>query len=97
MIDSIFSKSTTKEFDRIAKKLASLNDKKEKLADKAIRETDADTIKKVFELIKKYGHPCEKEECIIIEKHYDEGNRLTFDELMTLQTLYQSNYNHFSE
>lgn len=97
MIDSLFDKGTLKKFDEIAKRQAKLDDKKSNLSKQAMKKLDSETVVKVMEVVKKYGHPNEKQLTLEIENKYFSGQELQFDDLMNLDNLYKSNFEKFSK
>lgn len=97
MIDSLFDKGRMKKFDDLAKKQAKLDDKKHDLVKQTMEKIDSETLAKVLEIVKRYGHPSEKKLSEEIEKKYFSGEELEFDDLMNLDSLYKSNFEKFSK
>ena len=96
MIDSLFDKGTMKKFDDLAKKQAKLDDKKDNLVKETMEKMAPETLVKVLDVVKKYGHPREKNMSEEIEDKYFSGKKLEFNDLMNLESLYKSNYEKFS-
>ncbi len=96
MINSLFDKGTMKRFDDLAKKQAKLNNKKSDLVKKTMENMDSETLVNVLDIVNKYGHPNEKKLSKEIENKYSSGERLSFDDLMNLDSLYKSNFEKFS-
>ena len=97
MIDSLFDKGTMKKFDDLAYKQAKLDDKKKVLVKKSMEKMDSETLVKVLNIVKKYGHPKEKIISQTIEEKYFAGEELEFNDLINLDSLYKSNYQKFSK
>lgn len=95
MIDALFDNNTMKKFDDLAKKQAKLDDKKSDLAKKFMESIDSETLVKVLDVVKKYGHPNEKMLSEEIRNKYISGKKLEFDDLINLDSLYKSNYVKF--
>lgn len=96
MINALFDKGTMKKFDDLAKKQAKLDEKKNNLVKKTMVDIDSDTLKNVLNTAKEYGHPEERKLSEEIENKYISGEKLGFDDLMNLDSLYKSNYRNFS-
>ena len=96
MIDSLFDKPTMKKYNALAQKQAKLNAQKNDLAKKSMEKLDPETLEKVLEIVKKYGHPNEIRITEKIEKRYFSGEELEFDDLLNLDSLYKSNFKKFS-
>mgnify|MGYP004644519033 FL=1 len=97
MIESLYDKKTSKRIDDLANKQAKLDNKKANLADEIMINLEPETLKKVFELIKKNGHPSEKKKSEEIEKKYEQGEDLEFNDWVSLDKLYKSNFGKFSK
>lgn len=95
MINSVFDTKTSKKMDKIAIKQAKLDAQKNELVKEAMKNTDAETIEKVMQVIKEFGHPNEKKEITEIEKKYSSGEDLGFNDILNLENLYKSNYMKF--
>ena len=94
MQDSIFTKKTAKNFSSIAAARTKIANKERSVVAQFMKETDADTMHELFELIKKFGHPSEKNKVELIETKYDSGKDLDFDDIAALELLYKSNCQH---
>ena len=88
MIDSLFDKGTMKKFDDLAYKQAKLDDKKNVLVKKTMEKMDSETLVKVLNVVKKYGHPKEKIISQKIEEKYFTGEGLEINDLINLDSLY---------
>ena len=97
MVKSLFDKGTMKKFDALAKKQAKLEDKKKNLVKKSMETMNSETLVDVLGIVKKYGHPSEKQLSEEIEKKYFSGEELEFNDLMNLDSLYKSNFEKFSK
>lgn len=97
MYDSLFDKNIMKKFDDLSHKQAKLTDKKDRLAKNLMEKLDSETIYDVINIVKKYGHPREKKLSQEIEFKYSAGEKLDFDDLMLLDSLYKSNMNNFNK
>lgn len=95
MMDSLFEKGEMKRFDSLATKQAKLDEEKRILVKRTMEKMDSDTLLKVFDLVKKSGHPNEKDLSEKIEKKYNSGEALEFNDLINLDNLYKSNYQKF--
>lgn len=96
MIDSLFDEKTAKNFDDLATKQAKLDAKKRNLSEKSMKQLDSQTLKNVFEVVSRYGHPNEKNICDKLNSKYNLGEELEFEDLLTLDNLYKSNFKNFS-
>lgn len=96
MINSLFDKGTMKKFDALAKKQAKLNSEKSDLVKKTMEKMDSETFINVLNIVNEHGHPNEKKLSKEIENKYSSGERLDFDDLMNLDSLYKSNFENFS-
>lgn len=92
MIDSLFDNKTAKRFDKIAKEKAKIHEKENAAAKDFLSTTDSETIFNVLDMTDKFGHPKEKELARHIREKYEGAQDLEFDDIMTLQSLYKSNY-----
>ena len=92
MLDSLFDNKSAKRFDKIAKEKAKIHEKELEAAKDFMRVTSRDTIQNVFDMTEKSGHPEEIELSHQIREKYNGGQNLEFDDIMTLEALYKSNY-----
>lgn len=95
MIDSLFDKKKAKKFDSIAHKRAKQDAEEREFVNEFMRTTSSDTITSVLDVVDKFGHPEEQKLSCEFRKKYVQGQKLGFDDLMTLQTLYKSNYQNY--
>lgn len=95
MIDSLFDKKTAKRFDTIAKEKAKLRIEEKAAVTDFMAFTSRDTILKILDIVEEYGHPNEINLSRELRNKYCNDNRLEFDDLITLNTLYKSNYSFF--
>lgn len=96
MIDSLFDKKTAKKFDSIATRKAKQERDEQEFVDNFMRTTSSDTITSVFDVVDAFGHPEEKELSHKLREKYGDGQRLCFDDIMTLESLYKSNYQNYT-
>ena len=94
MISSLFDKKTAKRFDTIAREKAKIRKKEEKAVEAFMCQNNKTTIIDLLDVVDENGHPNEKNQASKLrEKYFGEG--LGFDDVMTLETLYKSNYKYF--
>lgn len=96
MIDSLFDKKSAKKFDSIAHKKAKLAAQENKFVNEFMRSTSSETITSVFDVVDKFGHPEEQKLAHDLREKYAQGKQLGFDDIMTLETLYKSNYQNYT-
>ena len=96
MIDSLFDKKTAKKFDTIAHMKSKLDTAERAFVNEFMRTTSSETITSVLDVVDEYGHPDEKKLSQNFRQKYDEGQGLCFDDIMTLETLYKSNYQNYN-
>lgn len=92
MIDSLFDRKTAKEFDSISKKKAELTKKEKEAVNHFLCSTSSETIYQVLDLIGQNGHPNEIQRSQQIKNKYESERGLEFDDIVTLDMLYKSNY-----
>ncbi len=97
MIDSLFDKKTAKTFDTIAKKKAKLHKQEVEVAKKFMCDTRPETIIEILNLVEQKGHPDEIRLSQEIRNKYQGDRGLEFDDIMSLDILYKSNYKYFSD
>lgn len=95
MIDSLLDKKTEKKFDSIAHRKAKVLADEEKLVDSFMRSTSSETITNLLDVVDKFGHPDEKRLANDLRNKYEQGLRLQFDDIITLDALYKSNYMNY--
>lgn len=95
MIDSLFDKKTAKKFDTIAEKRAKQATEEREFVNNFMRTTSSETITSVLDVVDKFGHPEEQKISHEFREKYIRGDRLCFDDLMTLENLYKSNYQNY--
>lgn len=96
MIDSLFDKKTAKKFDSVAHRKGKITTQESKLVNEFMRSTSSETITSVFDIVEKFGHPEERKLSYDLRKKYAQGERLEFDDIMTLQSLYKSNFPNYT-
>lgn len=96
MIDSLFDKKTAKQLDKIAVRKAQLERDEQEFVDNFMRTTSSDTITSVLDIVDAFGHPEEKVLSHEFREKYDHGQRLCLDDIMTLDSLFKSNYQNYS-
>lgn len=84
----------TKRFDTIAKEKAALYKKETAAVEEFMRKNSAKSITQIFEEVEKNGHPKERALSIELKGKYTRGE-FEFDDVMTLNSLYKSNYQLF--
>lgn len=94
MLDSLFDKKQAKLFDTIAKKKAKLHTKELSAVEDFMSSNSMETIVKVLDIVDANGHPNEKTLSHELRNKYT-NHTLEFDDIMTLETLYKSNYKYF--
>lgn len=94
MISSLLDKKTAKLFDKIAKEKALLHQKEEEAVTAFMCTYSKETIYKVLNIVDDNGHPTEKRLAGDLRNKYNTGN-LEFDDIITLDMLYKSNYRFF--
>ena len=82
MIDSLFDRKTAKEFDSISKKKAELTKKEKEAVNHFLCSTSSETIYQVLERSQQ------------IKNKYESERGLEFDDIVTLDMLYKSNYKY---
>ena len=95
MIDSLFDKKKAKKFDSIAHKRAKQDADERKFVNEFMRTTSSETITSVLDVVDKFGHPEERRLSHEFREKYTDGQELCFDDIMTLETLYKSNYQNY--
>ena len=96
MIDSLFDKKTAKKFDKMARTKAKVFAEENKLVNDFMRTTDSETIFSLLNVVETYGHPEEQKISHDLREKYELGKSLSFDDVMTLETLYKSNYQNYA-
>lgn len=96
MIDSLFDKKTAKKFDTIATGRAKQEREEQEFVDNFMRTTNSDTITSVLDIVDAFGHPEEKKLSHEFREKYDQGQHLCFDDIMTLESLFKSNYQNYT-
>lgn len=94
LLDSLFDKKQAKQFDTIAKKKAKLHTKEQSAVEDFMSSNSMETIVKVLDIVDAKGHPNEKTMSQDLRNKYT-NHELEFDDIMTLEALYKSNYKHF--
>ncbi|HIQ60853.1 MAG TPA: hypothetical protein IAD31_04570 [Candidatus Enterenecus faecium] len=94
MVNSLFDKKTAKQFTAIAREKAKLQAKEQKAVDNFMHSSSMETIISVFDIVDVNGHPKEKALSSQLRNKYLQSE-LGFDDLMTLEGLYSSNYRFF--
>lgn len=94
MVNSLFDSKNAKRFDTIAKKKAKLHQEETKLVKEFLQNTTSETIYKVLDVVESNGHPHEKEQSRQIRNKYSNHEMLDFDDIITLDCLYKSNYKY---
>ena len=94
MIYSLFDKKTAKQFDKIAKEKAILHKKEENAVTDFMRTSAKETIIEILDIVDAHGHPREQLSSKELREKYNSGN-LEFDDIITLDALYKSNYQFF--
>lgn len=96
MLSSLFDKKTAKKFDTIAYKKARLAEEESKAVDGFMQSISSDTITSILDVVDEFGHPEEKKWSHDLREKYTQGQHLGFDDVMTLQALYKSNYQNYT-
>lgn len=94
MLNSLFDKKTAKQFDSIAKQKAKLHKKEEDAVSSFMCSNSKDMIVNILDIAAEHGHPKEQESSKELLEKYNNG-MLEFDDIITLDTLYKSNYKYF--
>ena len=94
LLDSLFNKKQAKWFDAIAKKKAKLHNEEVAAVEDFMGSNSMETIIKVLDIVDENGHPHEKTMSNELRNKYT-NDELAFDDIMTLDALYKSNYKHF--
>lgn len=94
MINSLFDRKQAKQFDTIAKEKAKLHKKELSAVEDFMSSNSMETIVKVLDVVDANGHPTEKAISLELREKYT-NYELEFDDIMTLETLYKSNYRYF--
>lgn len=97
MIDSLFDKKTAKTFATIARKKAELHKREVEAAKKFMCDTSSDTIIEILDLVEKKGHPDEVSLSKELRNKYQGDRGLEFDDIMSLDMLYKSNYKYCND
>ena len=97
MKESLFSKDTYKMAEDLKKAKARIQNKESQFVTKFMKETDAQTIYDVMQVITEYGHPNEVIQIKEIREKYVKGETLEGDDIITLNALYQSNIGQFKK
>lgn len=92
MLNSLFDNKTAKKFDTIAKKKARVHDEEVAAAKEFMRNISRETVYNVLDTTDRSGHPDEQSLSLALRNKYDSGQGLEFDDIMTLDALYKSNY-----
>lgn len=94
VIDSLMDKRMMQKFDRVAKEKAKVYQKEQEAVECFLQNNSKETIMEVLKVVSDKGHPCEQKSAQEIKNKYLENN-LEFDDIMTLDKLYKSNYKEF--
>lgn len=94
MIDSLMDKKMTQEFDRVAREKAKVCQKEQKAVEHFLQNNSKEMIMEILNVVSDKGHPYEQKSARNIKNKYLEDN-LEFDDIMTLDKLYKSNYKEF--
>ena len=94
VINSLFDRKQAKQFDTIAKEKAKLHKKELSAVEDFMSSNSMETIVKVLDVVDANGHPTEKAISLELREKYT-NYELEFDDIMTLETLYKSNYRYF--
>ena len=97
MIDSIFDKKFYKKIDSIAREKAKTQEKECNAYQEFMKITTPDTMSDVFNIIDKFGHPKEQELAKQIKNKYDSNEDLSVEDMLSLDVLYRSCYNHMNK
>ena len=92
LIDSLLDRKTNKEFKDICAKMAVVQNKKAAFEKKFLQKTSKETINEVLDIIAGFGHPEEVNKSTEIREKYQSGERLDFEDIVSLVSLYKSNY-----
>lgn len=94
MLNSLFDKKTAKLFDTIATQKADLHEKEKAATNAFMDNCSAELINKVLDISESFGHPNEQKQSRELRNKYN-TSELEFDDIMTLNALYKSNYKFF--
>ena len=94
MIDALFDNKIERQFDKIKEARAKLNKKEDKVLEQALRSVSANTIRQVLDVVKDVGKPNEQRISQSLRDKF-ETDKLELDDLMTLNSLYKSNWRQF--
>ena len=91
MNDSIFeNKRTDKKFNALAKQAV----KQQKMAKAFMSETSPETLREIFTIIERNGHPYEQQAVRELRTKYEGNKNLDFNDILTLRDFYKSVYNN---
>lgn len=94
LLDSLFNKKQARQFDSIAKKKAKLHTKEISAVVDFMSCNSMETIVMVLDIVDANGHPKEKALSRELRNKYT-SHELEFDDIITLEALYKSNYQYF--
>ena len=93
----MFDKKLLKKFDSIAKEKAKIQEKENSACQEFMKATSPETICNVFDIIDKFGHPIEQEQAKHLKNKYESKDEWSFEEIITLDALYKSSFNHMNK
>lgn len=94
LFNSLFDKKMAKQFDTIAKEKAKLHKKEVSAVEDFMSANSMKTIMRILDIVDANGHPNEKIASNELRNKYT-SKELEFDDIITLEALYKSNYMFF--
>lgn len=91
MLDSLLDRRTTKKFEALCDKIADIEKQKEKLEKAFMKKTTRETIDSALNIIDQSGHPIDKNASKLLRQKYESGEKLDFEDIVSLIALYKSN------